>query len=323
MFDAIGTGATLAPEESSAQPQLGRLLVDRGFIGEEQLEYALSEHERTGLPLGQVLISLSYVTASTIAQALATQHGGLLKTEYGFGTGFDATLKGLDGEPPVSPQPALADVAVVPLVPPMPELEVELELAPELALAPMPAQALPSLELLEAQTRIAELVELAVASAREETGKVRQDAAIARHEAEMALQDAEATRRDLAASREDAEAARASVDAVRRELETARAETEAARQEAAAARQAVADNEACALQLQQVQAELAMTTENLRNAYARLHQFEIAQALQQAQPAPQVQHAPQPVQPVPAVQPAQPMQLAPRPPQAPPFTWQS
>ncbi len=38
-------------------------------------------------------------------------------------------------------------------------------------------------------------------------------------------------------------------------------------------------------ELQQTQAQLASTTENLRAAYERLHQFEIAQALQQHQQA--------------------------------------
>lgn len=303
MFDAIGTGATLAPEQCSVQPPLGRLLVDRGFIGEEQLEHAVSEHERTGLPLGQVLISLSYATASTIAQALST--------------GFDASLQRTDTEPPVSPQHGTAELEVEP------EIAMEPETVVDVVPEPMPAQPLPCLELLEAQTRIAELVELAVASAREETGRMRQDAEIARHEAEIALQDAEAARRDLAASRDDAEAARASAEAVRRELESARAETDAACQEAALARQAVADNEACALQLEHLQAELAMTKENLRSAYTRLHQFEIAQALQQARPAPQVQPAPQPVQPPPPAHPAPPAQPQSEQPAASPFAWQS
>lgn len=309
MFDAGGTGATLAPEHDGARPPLGRLLVERGFISEEQLEYTLSESDRTGLPLGQVLIGLSYVTASTIAQALAAPHDDVQKTEYG----FDATGKGAWTAPPVSPEPALAEAAVAPLSP--------LEIA-----VPEPVVAI---ELLEAQTRIAELVELAGASARQETRNVRQDAEIARHEAAMALQEAEATRRDLEASREDTEAARAGANAVRRDLEavhaelvTVRGELEAARNEAGAAwqevaamRQAVAENEACALKLQQLQNELAMSTENLRNAYARLHQFEIAQALQQ--------------QPTPRVQPATPMQMAPPPahpapaPQASPVTRQS
>jgi phage shock protein A len=37
--------------------------------------------------------------------------------------------------------------------------------------------------------------------------------------------------------------------------------------------------------LEQSQAQLASTTENLRAAYERLHQFEIAQALQQHEQA--------------------------------------
>jgi hypothetical protein len=71
-------------------PPLGRLLIVHGFLTEEQLQAGLAEHGRTGLPLGQVLISLGFVTKAIIAQALATQAGGLVKTEYGFSTGFAA-----------------------------------------------------------------------------------------------------------------------------------------------------------------------------------------------------------------------------------------
>jgi len=88
MFDALGTGGALVPELEVSAPPLGRLLVERGHLTEEQLQAALDEHARTGLPLGQVLISLSYVTATTVAQALATQQGGLVKTEFGLATGF-------------------------------------------------------------------------------------------------------------------------------------------------------------------------------------------------------------------------------------------
>jgi chromosome segregation ATPase len=70
-----------------AEP-LGSLLVSRGHITEEQLELALTEQKATGRPLGEIVVARGFAAAPTVAQALATQHGGLLKTEYGFATGW-------------------------------------------------------------------------------------------------------------------------------------------------------------------------------------------------------------------------------------------
>jgi hypothetical protein len=70
-----------------AEP-LGALLVTRGHLTEEQLELALTEQKATGRPLGEIVVARGFAPAPTVAQALATQHGGLLKTEYGFATGW-------------------------------------------------------------------------------------------------------------------------------------------------------------------------------------------------------------------------------------------
>jgi prefoldin subunit 5 len=70
-----------------AEP-LGGLLVSRGHLTEEQLELALTEQKATGRPLGEIVVARGFTPAPTVAQALATQHGGLLKTEYGFATGW-------------------------------------------------------------------------------------------------------------------------------------------------------------------------------------------------------------------------------------------
>ena len=72
------------------QQPLGALLVRRGLITEEQLAAALADQLATGAPLGQIVVSRGYAASAAVAQALATQHGGLLKTEYGFATGFDS-----------------------------------------------------------------------------------------------------------------------------------------------------------------------------------------------------------------------------------------
>lgn len=85
---------------------LGALLVSRGLLSEEQLTDALAEQAAVGRPLGAILVQRGYVRPAVIAQALATQHGGILKSEYGYGTGFDARLveeAETKPEPPVSP----------------------------------------------------------------------------------------------------------------------------------------------------------------------------------------------------------------------------
>jgi hypothetical protein len=67
---------------------LGALLTKRGHITDEQLELALTEQKATGRPLGEIIVARGFASGPTVAQALATQHGGLLKTEYGFATGW-------------------------------------------------------------------------------------------------------------------------------------------------------------------------------------------------------------------------------------------
>jgi flagellin-like hook-associated protein FlgL len=107
---------TSFPDEQSPSPPravpLGRLLVERGLLTEEQLIEGLLEQDRTGDRLGTVLIGLGFIDAPTVAMALATQHGGPLKTEYGFATGFDP------GEPTdlvMAPPPSRDPVSSQPL----------------------------------------------------------------------------------------------------------------------------------------------------------------------------------------------------------------
>lgn len=96
--DEVVRGPTPAP--------LGTLLVSRGLISQEQLADALAEQGEAGGPLGAILVRQGFVRPAVIAQALATQHGGILKTEYGYATGFDARLsEAPSAKPPVSPAP--------------------------------------------------------------------------------------------------------------------------------------------------------------------------------------------------------------------------
>ncbi len=58
------------------------------------------------------------VSAPAVANALAEQHGGFLKTEHGFGTGLRTLPAGGDGEePPVSPPAQAVDQDYLVFVP--------------------------------------------------------------------------------------------------------------------------------------------------------------------------------------------------------------
>ena len=63
-------------------------MVQEGFLTAEQLDVAIAEQHRSGRPLGQVLVELGLVSAGTVANALADQHGGPVRTEYGISAGF-------------------------------------------------------------------------------------------------------------------------------------------------------------------------------------------------------------------------------------------
>ena len=69
-------------------PQLGRILVAAGLLSEEQLARALEEQERTGRRLGEIIVQRGFISGPALANALAEQHGGVLKTEYGFASGL-------------------------------------------------------------------------------------------------------------------------------------------------------------------------------------------------------------------------------------------
>jgi hypothetical protein len=83
--------------------QLGQIMVDEGFLTPEQLEAAITEQHRSGKPLGQVLVETGMASAGAVANALAEQAGGLLKTEFGVSAGFRPPVPA----PPTSPEPAL------------------------------------------------------------------------------------------------------------------------------------------------------------------------------------------------------------------------
>jgi hypothetical protein len=81
-----GSAAANAATAGTAEPgvgwkPLGRLLVERGLLGEVQLRQALAEQQRRGLRLGDILISREWVSAEAVAATVAAQHGLALADE--------------------------------------------------------------------------------------------------------------------------------------------------------------------------------------------------------------------------------------------------
>src|ERR1051325_10221176 len=62
--------------------QLGTLLVDEDLLSREELERALSEQRRTGQKLGQIIVGQGSMTGTTLAKALARQHGVELRNRF-------------------------------------------------------------------------------------------------------------------------------------------------------------------------------------------------------------------------------------------------
>ena len=54
---------------------LGALLVAKGLLTENQLQWALSEQQRTGRLVGEILVESGTISAFSLARALTEQHG--------------------------------------------------------------------------------------------------------------------------------------------------------------------------------------------------------------------------------------------------------
>jgi len=115
-------------------PQIGRILVAAGLLTEEQLALALEEQEQTGKRLGEIVVRRGFMSGPALANALAEQHGGVLKTEYGFASGLGgvaARRAASESGAPISPlrPPGAAEVpqlrTVEPLATPTPQPEPE------------------------------------------------------------------------------------------------------------------------------------------------------------------------------------------------------
>jgi predicted nucleic acid-binding Zn-ribbon protein len=80
-------------------------MCQEGLLTEEQLQHALSVQESTGRPLGEVIVRLGYASPGAVANALAEQYGGTLRTEYGVSAGLGRLRT---APPPPSTQPTAA-----------------------------------------------------------------------------------------------------------------------------------------------------------------------------------------------------------------------
>ncbi len=58
--------------------RLGDILLDMGFIGQDQLEMALSESKKTNSMIGDVLLRLDWLTEDQLQLAIAVQSGAKL-----------------------------------------------------------------------------------------------------------------------------------------------------------------------------------------------------------------------------------------------------
>ena len=85
-------------------PRLGEVLVQHGVVTPQQLEVALQEQQETGRPLGEIIVDRGFAPGPMVAQALATQRGSMLKTEWGFATGFDAVVRAAAPAPAGDPR---------------------------------------------------------------------------------------------------------------------------------------------------------------------------------------------------------------------------
>ena len=76
---------------------LGRLLVQRGLLTNEELEAALSEQDRTGDLLGEILLRNGLLSKLALASSLYEQ-SLVQEHESGFGSGLRSALGGAESE---------------------------------------------------------------------------------------------------------------------------------------------------------------------------------------------------------------------------------
>src|SRR4051794_30415602 len=259
----------MAVPEANSQPDadrvpLGRLLVDSGLLEAADLERVLEEQRRTGAPLGRMLVEGGYVASSTIAMALADQHGGLLKTEYGFATGrpngaqraarpegdtsFDPSQLPPVDDPPAeaaSLPPLLLASEPTSIVPAPVAAPVSEEPRLELDLAPPPVVALPALSTPVAVPPLGDVTPVPVVDERDLAAGKLAAAELERDALRNRLDEAQQARRAAEqAAQASADAARETVSVLQKDADAAAAALAIARDELAAAQAQIAELEA-------------------------------------------------------------------------------
>jgi hypothetical protein len=198
------------PDSPDSRPRLGDLLLSSGLITQEQLDESLTLARTAEKPLGHVLVERGLVPAHSIAMALADQHGGPLKTEFGFATGRGSV-----------PRPAALPDQARSSVPPV----LRLASAP---LPEEPAQSAEAAARLGAEAQATELrarvEELESDLAAERSGRAAEAAALAANEVALA-----AAREELAAALDDAQSLHATLSGERESQQEVTAAAEALR----------------------------------------------------------------------------------------------
>ncbi len=89
------------PVSEGAWRPLGKLLVEKGFLGETELRWALAEQrQRRGLRLGELLVERGLLSGAALGRALAEQHGVDLGSEDELEQRVQAAIKPVDpGQP--------------------------------------------------------------------------------------------------------------------------------------------------------------------------------------------------------------------------------
>ena len=132
-------------------PQLGQILIAAGLLTEAQLAQALEEQTRTGRRLGEIIVRRGFISGPALANALAEQHGGVLKTEYGFATGLGGQVaqKAASDASAVAPTPLLRTADPAPQLrgpePPTEQTVPEPAPPPEAVVPPQPVESPASL----------------------------------------------------------------------------------------------------------------------------------------------------------------------------------
>jgi hypothetical protein len=198
------------PDSPDSRPRLGDLLLSSGLITQEQLDESLTLARTAEKPLGHVLVERGLVPAHSIAMALADQHGGPLKTEFGFATGRGSV-----------PRPAALPDQARSGAPPV----LRLASAP---LPEEPAQSAEAAARLGAEAQATELrarvEELESDLAAERSGRAAEVAALAANEVALA-----AAREELAAALDDAQSLHATLSGERESQQEVTAAAEALR----------------------------------------------------------------------------------------------